>query len=230
MEPDLSDHQLIRVIKASQDYHDAVEYIGTKKFGGPKNVDEMKRLLKMFMGKPAGEYFSEDRMEAFAQVQLSITASSRNKKNWNRSTMPADLAMIFLLSEAEDRREVPVCLCYENCKKKHPLEKAVEDLRQVCVLARSAYIRLKQAEENRKAKIPKSLDHQKSGQRIQDSIRFNSRKADADPCPNCGHYNTMAVESQKSVNAENEKRRKKAGNGKFDGVSCKKACLEIDDS
>jgi hypothetical protein len=35
-EPDLSVHRLIRIIKASQEYSDAVEYLSTRKYGGPK--------------------------------------------------------------------------------------------------------------------------------------------------------------------------------------------------
>jgi glutamine amidotransferase-like uncharacterized protein len=79
-EPDLSTHLLVRTIRASQDYQDAISYIGSKKFGGPKNVEEMKKLLATFLGHSAGEYFSDERMEAFAEVQSTLTVSSRNKK------------------------------------------------------------------------------------------------------------------------------------------------------
>jgi hypothetical protein len=223
-EPDLSTHRRLRVIKSSQDFLDAQQYLFTKKYGGPKTVEATKKILKTFVGKPAGQYFSDDRMEAFAELQAAFTATGLNQKNWTRHSMSSDLGIIFLLSKAEEKFRAAAA---RPIRKKHPLEKAIHDLREVCLAARSAYIRSKQADENRKAKIPKSLDWQKSGQLIQDSIQFIPRKADVNPCPNpeCNHRNTMAVESQAVVNSSNSRRRAQANGGKFDGVSCRKACF-----
>ena len=224
-ESDLSVNRLIRTIKDSHDYVIALKYIGSKKYGGPKNVADMRKMLHPFLAPPAGEYFTDDRRDAFTNVQMSINLSSRNKKNWTRESVTHDLAVIFLISEAEELYRTATN--HRLGRKMTPLEKAVDDLRKMCKAARSTFLRTSEADENRRAKIPKSLSYQKTGQRIQDSFRFNPRKADVDPCPNpdCGHRNTMAVESQKDVNSENSKRRKKAKDGKFDGVSCKKGCF-----
>lgn len=184
--------RLIRVIKNSQDYTDALAYISTKKYGGPKNVSDMKNLLRPFLNSAAGEYFTDDR--------------------WTRDPMTCDLALIFLISEAEEHSRGAFA---RPSRKARPLEKAIMDLRVICLDARSAFLRSKEADENRKARVPKSLSYQKTGLRIQDSFQFNIRKADVDPCPHpdCNHHSTMAVESQKVVNAKNAKRRKDALDG-----------------
>ena len=45
-EPDLSVNHLIRHVKCSHDYADAVNYLGVKEYGAPKTVEDMKKVLQ----------------------------------------------------------------------------------------------------------------------------------------------------------------------------------------
>jgi hypothetical protein len=59
--------------------------------------------------------------------------------------------------------------------------------------------------ENKKMKIPKSLNFQKSGQRLQDSITFKRWKVDPEPCPNpdCRHLKTMPLSLESQAELQN---------------------------
>ena len=78
------------------------------------------------------------------------------------------------------------------------------------------------AEANKKFRTP-SLDYQKTGARMQDSVPFKRSQASPSECPGCGHFNTMALVQKSGVNGGNQCKRDAAlandGDGKFQGES-----------
>lgn len=79
------------------------------------------------------------------------------------------------------------------------------------------------AEANKKNRTP-SLNYQKTGLRLQDSIQFKRSEACLSNCPVCNHKNTMALSNHSEVNAENERRRRQAGGDSFEAISAQVGC------
>jgi len=123
--------------------------------------------------------------------------------------------------------------------KSNALRRAIRKLKEVYHPILRRYDSAQRAERNRVHKTP-TLDYQKTGTRVQDTIDFDPARADPVACPVCGHRRTMPVPgADAAANAANERRRAEAqadGDSAFVGASavhacfcCKEVCCGEDD-
>ena len=126
--------------------------------------------------------------------------------------------------------------CYPWCKEeggKNQLKKMM-DLRRAIINSKKVYesclakhIKFVKAEANSKFRIP-SLDYQRTGVRMQNSVSFKRSQACPTECSGCAHFNTMTLVQQSDVNVGNQCKKDAAvangGDGKFQGGSAIVGC------
>ena len=230
------------IAKASTSYKVADALLTGRKYGSPA-LDDQRNLLASFLGHPGKDYFTGERVTQFNQVaaQLKATHSATTstlKKNWNLTYVVEKLALMLCLVQKEDmEKKVPAASMPKSTrsssknkstkksatKKSTNLHRAIHNLKKVYNPVYTKYQEAKKADANKKNKTP-SLNHQKSGLRLQDSVQFRRSDACLSNCPVCNHGNTMALSKHSDTNAENERRRREAGNDSFEGVSIMVGC------
>ncbi len=218
----------LREMKLTGKFITVKECLSKKKYCGIANNMDLQKLLKGFLRQPAGDYFSGERMDQFTEIEGKFrsthsTSQSALNCSWSRGRVSEYLAVLFMLSEAEEdalntqSRRRP-----GRNAKKTDLDKMMGKLRKKVQPAMDKFYELKVQDNNKKLRT-KSLDYQTNGQRLQDLVQVPTA-FDVLPCPVCDHFKTSSVQDNAAINAYNAKQRANAKKGKTEGLTCMSGC------
>ncbi len=217
-------------------YKTAVQLLSGRKFGSP-TIPAQIELLTEIMKQQGRDHFTGDREYLFDKIAAQLKSTHSNKKStlhrsWNGTYCSQKLALIIGLADAEKKHKAtstkPKAAVTRQKKKGQAkateLDRVISRVEKMYNDMYTKYEEQEKKDANKKHRTP-SLDYQKTGQRKQDSVLFDPKKACKSACPVCGHMNTMPIDDQEEVNRENEKRRREADGEPFKGISATVGCF-----
>ena len=228
-------------VQKTDSYKTKFEILKGTAYGSPKQAAKQEYLVDFMKEKGKTFFSSKELANRYDEVagQLKATHSKTKStlmRDWSAKFCAEKLAILLCLEEQEMKKKTATAASSATAatrskkKKKAPqvnaLKRNYAKLTAVYKKCYKSYTEKKKVDAGKKARTL-SLDLQKTGTRIQDSHTFVQGKALPDPCPQCGHCNTMAVGimTPEAAAAENERLRMASTDGKFKAVSFQAACF-----
>jgi len=123
------------------------------------------------------------------ELYISIIRGS-NGRDWNESFTAARLTELWV--------------AYTTLLPSRAQVSSLRLLRDMMVTVTVAVDKWRADEDKNESKAMRSsLNYQKYGERVQDTVRFDPEERDTLPCPECGHLYGMPVEAAEVINGKN---------------------------
>lgn len=188
--------------------HPAFWVLNSKKYW---NLTTKRTHLLALLDYTASDLFFKEQLDigsltnrAFQFLKNSGITDGKRKQNWNQKFVTEFLVCLFLLFETTDAIQADHRSSSQNGGNK--VTKTVSAVRNLQKLVKEAIA---------KGEVDASINNKTTGsgrtkkvntatKRVQDEVPFNKNKVDSEPCPSCGHYCCMPVQTTEDVKAHNE--------------------------